>query len=69
MSLITSKWSSKSAREDINDFVSHINRGLASPNKITRDLVLKACLIVYDKDTVYNVKNFTAEAIAKIEVN
>ncbi|MCA0423367.1 MAG: DUF262 domain-containing HNH endonuclease family protein [Proteobacteria bacterium] len=69
MSMITSKWSSGSAREEIGGFVDYINKGLAAPNKISRDLVLKACLVVCDYDVVYNVKNFTAEAIARIEAN
>lgn len=69
MSMITSKWSSGSAREEINGFVDFINKGLGTPNKLTRDLVLKACLVVCDYDVVYNVKNFTGEAIAEIESN
>lgn len=69
MSMITSKWSSGSAREEVNGFVEHINKGLGTPNKVTRDLVLKASLVVCDKDVVYNVKNFTTEAIAEIEGN
>lgn len=69
MSMITSKWSSGSAREEINGFVDYINKGLGAPNKVTRDLVLKACLVACDYDVVYNVKNFTTEAIAKIEAN
>jgi hypothetical protein len=69
MSMITSKWSSGSAREEIGGFVDHINRGLAAPNKITRDLVLKACLVVCDREVVYNVKNFSGEVIAEIERN
>lgn len=69
MSLITSKWQNGSAREDIFGFVDYINRGLGTPNKITKDLVLKACLVVCDKDVIYNVKNFTTEAIAEIEAN
>lgn len=69
MSMITSKWSVGSAREEINGFVEHINRGLGAPNKVTRDLVLKACLVVCDYDVVYNVRNFTTEAIAEIETN
>ena len=69
MSMITSKWSAGSAREEINGFVEHINKGLGTPNKVTRDLVLKACLVVCDYDVVYNVRNFTTEAIAEIETN
>ena len=69
MSMITSKWASGSAREEISGFVEHINKGLAAPNKITRDLVLKASLVVSEHDVTYNVKNFTTEAIAEIESN
>jgi len=69
MSMITSKWSSGSAREEVNGFVDYINKGLGAPNKVTRDLVLKASLVVCDYDVVYNVKNFTTEAVAEIERN
>lgn len=69
MSMITSKWSNGSAREDVFGFVDYINRGLGASNKVTKDLVLKACLVVCDYEVVYNVKNFTAEAIAEIERN
>ena len=69
MSMITSKWSSGSARDEINGFVKFINEGLAAPNKVSRDLVLKASLVVCEFDTVYNVKNFNTEAIAEIERN
>lgn len=69
MSMITSKWSSGTAREDIGGLVDRINKGIGAPNKITRDLVLKACLVVCDYDVVYNVRNFTTETIADIERN
>lgn len=69
MSMITSKWSNGSARDEINGFVDYINKGLGAPNKVTRDLVLKASLVVCDYDTVYNVRNFTTDAIAEIERN
>jgi len=69
MSMITSKWSSGSAREDILGFVDYINKNLGAPNKITKDFLLKASLVVCDFDATYNVKNFTKEAIAEIENN
>ena len=69
MSMITSMWSNGSAREEINGFVDFINKGLGAPNKLTRDLVLKASLVVCEYEAVYNVKNFTTEAIAEIESN
>lgn len=69
MSMITSKWSSGTARDEIGDFVDHINKNLGPSNNVSRDLVLKASLVVCDYDVVYNVRNFTTEAIAKIEGN
>lgn len=69
MSMITSKWSSGSAREDILGFVDHINKRLGAPNKITKDFLLKVSLVVCDFDATYNVRNFTKEVIAKIESN
>ncbi|MCA0272256.1 MAG: DUF262 domain-containing HNH endonuclease family protein [Proteobacteria bacterium] len=67
MSLIVSKWPEGSAREAIFGFVEHLNKGLALPNTVTRDLVLKACLVLCDQDVKYSVANFTAEVIATIE--
>ena len=69
MSMITSKWSNGPAREEIFGFVDFVNKGLGPTNKISRDLVLKACLVLCDYDVAYNVKNFTSEAIASIEAN
>lgn len=69
MSMITSKWAEGSAREEINGFVEFINKGIGAQNKVTRDLALKACLVVCDYEVVYNVKNFTTETIAEIERN
>lgn len=69
MSMITSKWENGSARDAVFGFVDHINNGLVSPNKITKDFVLKACLVLNDFDVKYNVSNFTTQSIAKIEQN
>lgn len=66
MTLITSRWTG-SAREDIFGFVEHINRGLGTTNKVTRDFVLKACLVLGDHDVTYNARNFTTQAITDIE--
>jgi hypothetical protein len=67
MSMITSKWPAGSAREEVFGFVEHINKALPLPNAVTRDLVLKACLVLCDFDVKYSVSNFTGEAIAQIE--
>lgn len=69
MSMITSKWSSGTAREDIFGFVEHINRSLGPRNNINRDFALKACLVFCDVDVQYNVSNFTQATIEMIETN
>jgi hypothetical protein len=69
MSLITSKWENRSARDVIFNFVDHINKELPQPNKITKDFVLKSCLVLCGFDVKYNVANFTQQSIAEIERN
>ncbi|MCV2866899.1 HNH endonuclease family protein, partial [Defluviimonas sp. WL0075] len=67
MSMITSKWPAGTARVEVFGFVEHINKSLPLPNAVTRDLVLKACLVLCDFDVKYSVSNFTGEAISQIE--
>ena len=67
MSLITSKWTNGRAREDVFGFVDHINLDLGQPNKVSRDFLLKACLVLCEFDVRYSVGNFTSQAITMIE--
>lgn len=69
MSMITSKWASGSAREQVNGFVEHINTRLPAPNNISKDFVLKACLVLCGFDVRYNLANFTSETVAEIETH
>ena len=67
MAMINSKWSEGAAREEMFGFVEHIKTGLSVPNKMSRELLLKACMTLLDLDVKYNVANFTTENIACIE--
>ncbi|RAI54269.1 hypothetical protein DOO74_08500 [Rhodobacteraceae bacterium AsT-22] len=67
MSMITSKWENGSARDAVFGFVDHINKGLGHENKITKDFVMKACLVLCGFDVKYNVSNFTTQSITDIE--
>jgi hypothetical protein len=67
MSMITSKWANGSAREEVYGFVDFINSRLGQPNRINKDFVLKACLVLCGFDVKYNVSNFTTHAITEIE--
>jgi uncharacterized protein with ParB-like and HNH nuclease domain len=59
LSMITSKWTDISAREEITNFVETLNNRLDRKNDATTDFVMKSCLLLSDLDHVYQVKNFT----------
>ena len=59
LSMISSKWTDISAREEIYNFVETLNGRLDRKNDVTKDFVMKACLVLSDLDHVYKVKNFT----------
>jgi hypothetical protein len=59
MAVLSSKWSDISAKEEIYNLVDTINTRLDRKNDISKDFVMKACLVLSDLDHVYKVKNFT----------
>ena len=68
MTMATSKWQTYNAREEIFAFVDHLNNGLERPNKITKDFVLKACLVLNGIEVAYKVDNFTNSNLDAIEI-
>jgi uncharacterized protein with ParB-like and HNH nuclease domain len=69
LSMITSKWDGISARQEIFDFVDHINTGLDAKNDLDKDFVMKSCLVLSELDPVYKVNNFTSANLKLIEAN
>lgn len=69
LSMITSKWEGISARQEIYDFVDHLNGGLDRRNEIDKDFVMKSCLVLSDLDQRYKVGNFTTGNLKLIEGN
>jgi hypothetical protein len=67
LSMITSKWRGISARQEIFDLVDYLNDGLAARNSLSKDFIMKACLVLSDLDVVYKVNNFTNANLAIIE--
>jgi hypothetical protein len=59
MSMIASKWTDISAKEEVYSFVSMLNERLDRKNNITNDFVMKSCLLLSDLDHAYKVSNFT----------
>lgn len=69
MSMIASKWSDISAKEEIYSFVSMVNERLDRRNDITIDFVMKACLLLSDLDHVYKVSNFNNRNLEIMRIN
>lgn len=58
MAVLSSKWADISAKEEIYNLVETINTRLDRKNNISKDFVMKACLVLSDLDHVYKVRNF-----------
>jgi len=69
LSMITSRWNGVSARQEIYDFVDHLNSGLESRNDLDKDFIMKSCLVLCDLDQRYKVGNFTTANLKLIETN
>ncbi|MGE8585416.1 MAG: GmrSD restriction endonuclease domain-containing protein, partial [Agrobacterium tumefaciens] len=69
LSMISSKWTDISAREEIYNFVETLNNRLDRKNDVNKDFVMKACLLLSDLDHVYQVKNFTNRNLEIMRIN
>jgi len=69
LSMITSKWEGMSARQEIYDFVEHLNNNLDNKNNLDKDVIMKSCLVLSDIDPKYKVSNFTKSNLKIIESN
>ena len=67
LSIATSQWRVKDARKEILDLVDELN-GTGDQFMFDKDFVLKSCLVLSDfKKIAFNVANFNADNMAKIE--
>jgi len=69
LSMMTSKWGERNAREEIYNFVDYLNNELPRVNSIDKEVVMKACLLLSDLDHKYKVANFTKDNLEKIQSN
>ena len=67
LSIATSEWEEKEAREEITHFVDEINNlGF----KVSKDFILKSCLVLSDFNNIaFNIENFNKPNMNKIENN
>lgn len=66
LSIATSQWQHRDARETIQNFTDEINN-IGDGFDFSKDFVLKACLVLSDLDVAFQVKNFTKANMMKIE--
>lgn len=69
LSTITTTWGDLNAREEIYQFVDHLNTGLARHNDFDKDWVMKACLVLSDLPNAYKVSNFNKSNLELIRRN
>ena len=69
LSMVSSKWTDISAREEIYNFVDTINGRLDRKNDVNKDFIMKACLVLSDLNHVYKVNNFTNHNLAVMRKN
>jgi Protein of unknown function DUF262 len=67
LSMITSKFKSINARDEIHGFVDYLNNELSRKNSFDKDWVMKACLVLPDLPVKYKVDNFSNDNLALIE--
>src|SRR3989344_753205 len=67
LSIATSQWKTKDAREEITSFVDELNQ-IGDSFEFDKDFVLKSCLVLPDlSDIAFKVDNFNLENMNKIE--
>lgn len=69
LSTITTTWGDLNAREEIYQFVDHLNTGLTRHNDFDKDWVMKACLVLSDLPNAYKVSNFNKTNLELIRRN
>jgi hypothetical protein len=67
LSMVTSKWGSVDAREEIYGFVDRLNNELERKNAFDKDFVMKTCLVLSDLPVQYKVENFNNKNLTLIE--
>lgn len=69
MSMLTAKWQTIDARDEIPAFVDELNAGLPSRKGFSKDFVLKALLVLSDLPVGFKAENFSDENLSLMEQN
>lgn len=69
MSMVTLKWSTLNARDEISNLLARLNTELEKENDVDRDFILRSGLVLSELEYGFKVENFTRENLGRIEVN
>lgn len=67
LSIAQANWKQYDAREELTQFVDHLNTQLPMTNNYGKDFLLKSSLVLADLPVRYRVSQFKRENIAKME--
>jgi len=67
LSIAVAQWDEYDAREELTNFVDHLNTKLPLTNDYNKDFVLKSSLVLTDLPVTYRISNFNRENVSKIE--
>jgi len=66
LSMVTAKWDKVNARDEIYEFVDHLNTELLHKNNFDKDFIMKTCLVLSDLPVQYKVENFNNQNLMLI---
>jgi uncharacterized protein with ParB-like and HNH nuclease domain len=66
LSIASAEWKERDAREEITSFVKELN-SIGNGFNLNKDLVLKTCLVLTEKDMAFKVENFNQQTMFDIE--
>lgn len=67
LSIAQANWTEYDAREELTNFVDHLNSQLPKTNNFDKDFLLKSCLVLTDLPVRYRVGQFKRDNVRKIE--
>ena len=67
LSMLTSKWNSFKAKEEIEGLIDRLNEHLPRKNNLGLEFIMRCCLVLTGLPVRYRINNFTNSAVAAIE--
>lgn len=69
LSMVTAKWGTMNARDEIYAFVDRLNTQFSRKNDFDKDFIMKSCLMLTDLPVQYKVENFNNQNLRHIYEN